>query len=226
MNRRLKIFLGVLAVLAPLAVGSLLLAQQISKGLFYVAVRPTNAAQYTLRIDTSQTPQITEIGCEANAISTSTVNCLRFSGSASGSPIRIQGVSTAVGGDLNQVLEISGKGLSNVQIDRPRLGVAGTGFLSFIHGHCSVSAPSALTPAAGAVSGQTPCIAPGVDPFRAAVWVATETQLESWLILQATIAGNGVIGLRYSCASTPACPVTAAQIYHWFAIVHGDPNPD
>jgi hypothetical protein len=94
MKTRLLVALAMLALLAGDA------GAQAVKGKYPLAVRGGNSQQNTVRVDTSTTPQRTEIGCETDQENTTTVNCLRAAGAAAGSGPVISAIA-ATGGDAN-----------------------------------------------------------------------------------------------------------------------------
>ena len=72
----------------------------ISRATFYLATVPLAGSQSTLRVVTNQTPNRTEIGCETDRLSTTTVNGLRFVGSATTVNPSITAIP-CTGGDTN-----------------------------------------------------------------------------------------------------------------------------
>jgi hypothetical protein len=106
--------LALLAVLLVTVAGAPEADAQAVKGKFPLAVRGGNSQQNTLRVDTSTTPQRTELGCETDQENTTTVNCVRVTGAATGSGPIVQAIA-ATGGDANIPLVFKGTGTSAPQ---------------------------------------------------------------------------------------------------------------
>lgn len=192
------------------------LSAQLGPGTLYLATVPPSSEQSTLRVNTGTTPNRTEIGCESFRLVTTTVNCIRITGGATGSPSVIAPIA-GQGGDTTPKLS---------------LGAGMSGFSALNFGSCQVSAPSGLS-AFGQAIGQAPCTAPAGITGTSLVWVQTKSTsqsfsapsgtglgLENGLLLKAatpTVAGNQII-LSFQCASSSACPTTSAQTYFWWAI--------
>jgi len=100
-SRRTRAVLLLAGLLAWLGVAAELWAQPgITGARFYVATTPGTSSQSTLRVDTSVNPNRTEIGCETDRLATTTVNCLRVAGAATGAAPTISAIA-ATGGDAS-----------------------------------------------------------------------------------------------------------------------------
>lgn len=91
------LLVGLLAILW----GPLDVLGQAAKGKFPVVVRPTTSAQHSLKVDSSTTPQRTEIGCEVDQEGGTTVNGWRIVGAATTVAPTIQSLGCANGGDTS-----------------------------------------------------------------------------------------------------------------------------
>ncbi len=79
---------------------------QAAKGKYPVAVRGLPTAQNTLKTDNSVTPNVTEVGCETDQESTTTVNGLTLKGAAAGSSPTIA-PKACTGGDAAITLQLT-----------------------------------------------------------------------------------------------------------------------
>jgi hypothetical protein len=108
--------LTMLLVGALLGVPVLIYSQpSISSGVFYLAPERLTGSQSTVRVDTSTTPNRTDIGCETDRLATLTVNCLRIVGAATTVNPSLTAIP-ATGGDTNIGLNLvaAGSGVVNV----------------------------------------------------------------------------------------------------------------
>jgi hypothetical protein len=105
-----------IVLLALLAVPALLSSQPaISSGLFYLATERATGSQSTVRVETSTTPNRIEIGCETDRLATTTVNCLRIVGAATGVSPSITAIP-ATGGDTNIGINLVAAGTGVVAV--------------------------------------------------------------------------------------------------------------
>lgn len=121
--------LSALAVIVSLAVGLPLAAMlgthvgraiaqpSVGTGVQYIGVERSNTAQSTLRVDTSTTPNRTDLGCETDRIASATVNGIRIVGAAAASKPTISG-TPCTGGDTNQTLDIKGAGTGGLGVSQ------------------------------------------------------------------------------------------------------------
>jgi hypothetical protein len=132
----LLILVGLIGPFVPLALSQPVL----SRGLFYLATVAGSGSQSTLRVDTSTTPNRTEIGCETDRLNTTTVNGLRAVGAATGANPTISAVA-CTGGDSNIGITLTPAGTGTVTI-----GGAHNTFRVFYDaiGHCRADGSTTL----------------------------------------------------------------------------------
>lgn len=105
MNVWLGVFVIVGMLLGPISAA---LAQPAAP--FPAALVPPSRQQYTLKVDTSTTPQRVNMGCEADQIGGTTVNGIRFTGGVAGTGALMVGVGCTNGGDAAPGLRIGATG--------------------------------------------------------------------------------------------------------------------
>lgn len=174
----------------------------VGTGVEYLGLERANTGQSAVRVDTSTTPNRTEVGCETDRIASTTVNGIRMVGAAASSKATISGVA-CTGGDTNQTLDLKGAGSSGIGVSQ--------GIDTTVTGSIFLPAMEVCT-STSAVNGTAPTVQNNLVPTRQATG--------DWAI-QRTAAGAETLSVHCNLSAAIQRLATSKGIrVDSFSVVH------